>query len=476
MTTPLVSWWRVTQNIFFLTLRELLNKGTYLVLGIVIARRMGHEAFGHYTLSLLLSRGFFTIGDVGFGVWLVREVAQVREAAGRYFGTVGILRVGIGLGVLLCLKGFLLLSDYAPSLQYHIWLSGCGFFFIHLMSFVFSFFRAFEKMESELAVSLVKSIVFVGGGIWAVFQNSLDLFFGVFVFSSIVALLVSLFLYGRQIGWKGMKWIPIRLEGILSIWLIQSVVIVYLYIATLLLSFFRGISDVGLYQAAYSFIEVIFVLSTILTTAFFPVFSRLARHSPKDLLSFYEEIFRAILLFFVPCAILALFGAESLLEGCYGSSFRGALPALYLLLSGSLLFIFGGFNSHLLIAMGKEKFVLGAVVFCTCLNLFLNVRAIPQFGVVGAGFVMVACEIVMFSLMMNGIIRHFKSTTFLRATPLLWIQGIWVLFLFSLFHLAFWVQCLLGFLVYGLLVGFFQRKLSKELHAVKVVWKEIRDR
>ena len=473
MTAHTVSWWRVARNIFFLSLRELLNKGTYLILGIVIARSMGKTAFGDYALSLLLARSFFTIGDFGFGTWLVREVSQAREKAGHFFYTIGLYRIATGTLVLLLLGGFLLVFPYESSLKRHILLSGFSFFFIHLISFILNFFRAFEKMEGEWEVSLSKNLFLFGGGIFALSKQSLDLFFVAFILSSFVGLLHALWLYRRRIGWRKMVWEPMRLSGMLPIWLIQSIVTLYLYLDTVLLSFFRDIAEVGLYQAAYSFLEVLFVASTVLTTVAFPVFSRLAKSSMDHLFAFYEELFRTVFFLFVPFGILALFGAHTLLLFFYGTSFQSALPALYILLSGSLFFIFGGLNGHLLIAAGKERIVLGLTFFCTLLNLALNLWAIPRFGFLGASAVTLISEAVTFSLMLVQIAKTFESLSFLKGGPMPWLLLAWVLFLLIFTRVSFWILLPTGLALYGLLAWLFHRQLSKELRAIKALWKEL---
>lgn len=400
-----VSWWRVGRNIASLLLREFLTKGSYLILGVVIARWMGREAFGDYTLSLLFSRSFFTIADFGFGTWLVREVSQSRETSGRYFATLGVYRLLIGVAVTGLLYGILFVSHYDPSLRLHIFLASIAFCFIHLTSFLFSFFRAFEKMANELEVSLVKNILFVGGGLWAVSKGSLDLFYGVFIVSSFVALLYALWVYGRQIGWSGIQFVPIRLKGTFSIWMIQTVVMIYLYLDTVLLSFFRGLGEVGLYQAAYSFLEALFVLSAVLATALFPVFSRLAKEDAGKLFPFYWEIVGVIFLFSVPLGLLGAFGAKRLLTLFYGASFASALPALYFLLSGILFFVLGGVNAHFLIAIGKEKALLKIMIACTFFNLCANLWAIPKFGFLGASATTVISECLMFSLVLYHIVK-----------------------------------------------------------------------
>ena len=470
-----VSWWRVTRNIFSLFMRELLNKGTYLILGIGIARVMGREAFGDYTLSLLLSRSFFTLGDLGFGTWLVREVSKSRERAGRYFGTVGVYRLISGVLVVFLLGGFLFLSRYEVSLRRHVLLSAVAFFFLHLTSFVFSFFRAFEKMENEFKTGIVKNILFLGGGLWAISRYSLDFFYVLFILSSAVAFLVSVVLYWRHIGWKGLRWEPMPLEGLFSIWMIQGIVMLYLYVDTVLLSFFRGLSEVGLYQAAYSFLEVIFVLSTVLATSLFPVFARLSKLSPHELPSFYEETFRAVLFFCVPFGVLSLFGAKTLLGIFYGPSFQGALPALYILLSGFVFFIVGGLNSHLLVAMGSEKVVLGILVGSTLFNGALNLWAIPRFGFLGASATTLVSEIVMFSLMVFWIAKTLGDVSFLQGGPFMGVVCLWVLFLLGLGRFSFWIQLPVGLGVYVLFVALFHRQLSKELCAVKILWKEFQE-
>lgn len=435
---------------------------------------MGQEAFGDYALSLLLSRTFFTVGDLGFGTWLVREVAQAREKAGHYFATLGVVRILTGIAVLLLLSGFLRVSTYDVSLRRHILLSGVAFFFIHLTSFIFNFFRAFENMKSEFEISVMKNILFLGLGVWAVTRRSLEFFYDIFIFSSVAALVVALVIYGRRMGWGTFRWGPLRLSGLFSIWCIQSIAAAYLYLGTVLLSFFRGIAEVGLYQAAYSFLEVLFVLSTILTTALFPVFSRLAKVSLQSLLSFYEETFRAVLFFFMPFGILALFGAKTLLQGFYGPSFQNALPALYILLSGSLFFIFGGIQCYLLLALGKEKKVLGIIVCCTCLNLVFNLWAIPRYGFLGASATTFLSEAVMFSLMLYGIIQTFGNRSFLEGAFFLWLLLGWTLFLFGWVRASFWIQLPVGLALYILLTAFFHRQLSRELRAVKTIYQELR--
>jgi len=390
---------KVTKNAISLIARETLNKGALFVLLILIGRVLGKEALGRYSLAIAISQVFFFGTELGLNTLLIREVARDKLLAGKFLINIGALRVITGALTM----GFIWLTASGLGAKGEaaavIYLCGLSYFFVNITNVYTSIFRAFEKMELELLVSLLKNIIFLPIAIWMLFNNlGLIAIFNIFLISNTVALVIAAFIFIRKIK------APIRWEADFgfwkaqmaqtsALWFSQMFGVAYLKAAPLLLFRMKGEEAVGLYNAGFVIVDGFWVLTGCFIYSVFPVISRLsASEARKEYLNGFKVIFAAFLI------LMGIFilTAKNLVPLFYGVKFLEITPLFRLLAIASLLVALDTYNGMTIIAIRKQfllPFINGAGLL---INLVLNVLFISRFSYFGSAYALLASESLIF--------------------------------------------------------------------------------
>ncbi|MCP4717545.1 MAG: oligosaccharide flippase family protein [Deltaproteobacteria bacterium] len=165
--------------------------------------------------------------------------------------------------------------------------------------------------------------------------------------------------------------------------LINICTLLYFRSDLVMLQYLAGSREVGLYSAAYKFIEgICFVLAPVSHV----YFQRLCKCSESRAAS------RALLVrylsgYAVLAAVIAALGlslAKQLLTFTYGADFLAALPAFSVLIGALLVIIPNAILMQTAIAYDQEKMYSLFVALGAALNIVLNLFLIPLYGIVGA--------------------------------------------------------------------------------------------
>ena len=400
----------IVRNIAALVLREGCSKGTYVLLSILIARRYGKELLGQYALALLIPRLFFTVSDMGLNTLLTRNVAKSRQALSLYMVNLTALRALLGLLTLLLLIAFAYVVYPARPLFRLLCLSGLSYFVLNFITLINAAFRSFEKMTYEARILISRDILFLLSALlWLAGRQSLGFLFFYFLICNTLALGYAVWLYrnflGPPLASLDVAFCRKSLQGARPIWLITLFSLLYLYVDSVLLSVFKGEAVVGLYNATFMFVEPFILAATILTTAFFPIFSRVS-HNPTELRQTYTAVFKLAFFCGLPFQLGFLTLAGQWLRLFYGPSFLEATAAFRILMTGGVLFAIGSVNAHCLMACGDEAFVAKGMAAFLLLNLLLNLWWIPPLSFVGSSLATVVCEGGVFLVFLLRIRSH----------------------------------------------------------------------
>lgn len=388
---------RITKNTLALIMREGLNKGALFILLVCIARILGKEALGRYSLAIIISQIFFFGTELGLNVLVIREVAKNRSLAKKFILSVGIVRLLLGILTMALIWFTALVIGARGEAATVIYLCGICYFIVSVVNLHLSIFRALEKMELELFVIFIKNIIFLpaalsvllnGGGLIAVFQ--------IFLVANIVALLISMTLCFRHVGVPGwgfdFDFIKQQLSYALPLWLGQLFAIAYLKIAPLLLFRLKGEEAVGLYNAGFIVVDGFWVLMGCFGSSLFPIMSRLNVLSPGQTKTAYLNGFRFTLLIFLPLGVIFMISAPGLVEFIYGGKFIEIVPLFRLLTVAALLVAVDVLNGFTIIAIGKQIFIPFMTGAGLLVNLTANALFIERFSYMGSACALVISE------------------------------------------------------------------------------------
>lgn len=160
-----------------------------------------------------------------------------------------------------------------------------------------------------------------------------------------------------------------------------------LYTDVITLTIFRGVADVGLYNAALPTSQLLWIIVIALAAVLLPVISEMWARKEKGQISMAVSLaakFSFVAL--IPLAMMMVAFSEDIVRLLFGEVYISASAALQILAINSLFYtIFVIFSTSLIsISMPLINTKITAVI--SIINLALNVLLIPQYGIVAAAF------------------------------------------------------------------------------------------
>ena len=152
------------------------------------------------------------------------------------------------------------------------------------------------------------------------------------------------------------------------------------------------------YNAAYSFLNFVLLISPAVTLALFP---RMARHAVSDrarLAAEYTFALRVLLVIAVPVVLLTVWFAPLLITVLTGGSDR-FLPQAAIALQILIFFLpfsfINGLTQYVLIAFDLQRLITRAFALTVVFNVGANLLLVPVLGIYGAALTTILSELVL---------------------------------------------------------------------------------
>ncbi|NCT55147.1 flippase [Candidatus Falkowbacteria bacterium] len=428
----------IAKNTSYLTLALILQKIISFSYFTLLARFVGPAFLGKYYLAISLTTIFAIFIDLGLANVLTREVAKKDKEPSVWLGNILALKIPLTLLTLLALVilvGFLGYDSLTKTLVYVSAIS------MVLDSFTNSFFatsRGCHNLKFESIASVVFQLIvlffgygalLLGGGlIWAMLALALASVFNFFYSLSIVyfKLKIKIKLIWDSVFAKDLikiAW-PFALFAIFQRF--------YTYLDSVFLSIFSGDEQVGLYQVAFKIIYALQFLPLAFTASLYPALSSYWRHNKEQLAITFERALNYLTIISLPIIVGVFLLADKIVLLFKDDYSAAAWPLKISIIS--LFFIFLNFPvGSLLNACDAQKRNTRNMIIVTIASVALNLILIPQFQALGASWVVLVTNFLMFILGM----REAKK-----------IIGSWRKSIFSIFFKALVASLLMGIIVY----------------------------
>ncbi|MED4113705.1 oligosaccharide flippase family protein [Priestia megaterium] len=147
-----------------------------------------------------------------------------------------------------------------------------------------------------------------------------------------------------------------------------------------------SLKDVGIYSANYSIVSAsLGLLTTPLLTAAHPIIMNKAGKSPdneiQNIISFFSRIYLIISL---PLLVIVFVFHQEVTQLFLGKAYREGSIIIPILFLGSILWNLGMYGHKGYEIKEKTQIMLGFVIICAIVNVFLNLIFIPAYGYKGA--------------------------------------------------------------------------------------------
>ncbi|MCZ7603601.1 MAG: flippase [Ignavibacteriales bacterium] len=391
---------RVRWNSFFSFLTISTRLVANVLLFLLIARFYGPEVFGQFTFAHTVATLLIIFADFGFDILLTLEVAKNRENAGRIFRTFFSFKLMFSLIAVFIMWMIALFGSISTEAQQLVNIFSFFVIFTALTNFIFALFKGIELFKYETKVSLIINVALLLATLllgW--FRTPIYIIALVFVLSRMLGLLLAIF-YSRKL-------IPeISFKPIFHDWKIYKSTIfifgfhllfgnLYFQLDTILLSFWRGDFEVGIYQSVFKLVVLTLIIPEVFISALMPVLSRIHSTDPMKSEKLGMLLNKTLTLIVLPISAVIFLYADQFIYFIYRTSdYSDAIP-VFKIFAFILLIRFSVESFALMLTISdRQKLRMYVVITATILNFSINYFLIPEYGPIGAAITSLITSII----------------------------------------------------------------------------------
>lgn len=374
----------VTQGIIFLF---------GLVTSVIIARILGPEGKGVYSLAILLPTFLVYFTNLGIGHATVYYLGKGKYSPGVVFGNnilytivISILAILIGLVITFFFSNRLLPGVATKYLLLAL-LFVPGQLFLSLILFILLGLQRINKYNFILFFRVFLSFVLVGILLWS-FHLGIKAAILTDILSVLIVGIILFIITLKEVKSFSLKFNKEYLHDVLSygIQFYLGSILYFLHsgITLPLINFFLNPMLVGFYSLSLGLTDKLWLVSDAVGTVLFPKIS--AENDESKRKEFTPLIFRNITFLIVIFAIFLFFIGRWLIVLLYSSAFFESVKPFRILLIGAV--AISGWKILENDIKGRGKPILNTYItgFSVCLNLIMNIIFIPQYGILGAAW------------------------------------------------------------------------------------------
>ncbi len=392
---------KLARDSFWMVSVQVYGRGLTLLFSLYAASALGVENFGIYGYAMAIITVMAAVSDFGANTFQIKQTAVLPSKDERRALLAGSLVVRSVLGFL----GFAVIAVVSifvsdnPIVGWLIFLFGLGTFFnniggafsytlIGLESFgLYGIISIFSQTINFGAACL---LIYLGYGLLGIgYAFSAWGFLSVILIAAIVMKkhYPPIFRISR-------KEISKFLRGAAPLGLTAILVTIYYKSDYIILEYYKGTGEVGLYSAAYVVVNALIFLPTTISTTLLPKLSFLKDNDPDRLKIIYQYVFKYLFFagFGLGCGALAV--SSDLVAVIYPDDFASAYMALNILIWALALIFINSMQGNMLVALGKQRLLPYIAGAAAAVNIGLNFIMIPRYGIQGAAFTTVLAEIV----------------------------------------------------------------------------------
>ncbi len=400
---------KLSTKIAYNTLIQLASKIIATLAGLIIiaiiTRYLGQIGFGEYTAAITFLSFFAIIADLGLTLVTVQLISRPDTDQERTLGNLLGLRLVTASILLGAAPLISLFMPYSAEAKEAIAIASLSFLFVAMNQILVGLFQKQLRMD-KVAIAEIASrvLLLVGVGLVAHFDLGLIGVMVATVTSSFLSLALHL-VFARSFTRLSLRfeWTVWKDIFILSWPLALTIALnlIYLKTDTLLLSVIERPSDigimneVGIYGAAYKVIDIVVTFPFMFSGIVLPLLTR--RWAAGEMQSFRDVVqkaFDVMVIFCLPMIAGTILLADDMMVFVAGEEFALSGPVLKVLIFAAGMIFLGNIFAHALIAIEKQKKIIGAYFFVAVTSLAAYLFVIPRFSYFGAAYVTIYSESV----------------------------------------------------------------------------------
>ncbi len=390
---------RVTKNFFALLLSTGVQRLSNFFLTLYIARVLGADALGQFTIVMSLVLIFQTIASMGQQHIAVREVARAPQDLGSYLlnGSLVVVLGGLVCTFLMLVTAHLI--GYEDQLIQYVYIASASLIPGVLAVVAQSVLQGCQKMHyitaAQTLSSFVKLVLSLG---LLYFGFELSIVFWVIILSNIILYASYLWMIGYKFSLNDISLDTNKIYDLLSMagtFIVISIFgVVFKQVDTLMLGRLRDPESVGIYSAAFRMIQIGMQLLPSFMLALFPYMSEVHVTLPENLGMIAERVLRLLLVLIIPVATVSTILADDILLLVYGSGYEKSVPILRILVWMLVLFFVNAVLYRTMLASDNEHVTMRVAGVNMIVSIMLNLFFIPRWGAVGVAVVSLVTTLI----------------------------------------------------------------------------------
>jgi len=314
---------RVASNFGWSLVSEAVGKGVFFFTNIYLARALGVENFGLFTIAQTLTLYFWLAVDMGMNMYGIREIAKRKHDPSGLISQLLTLRLTAGVVVfaLYAVNVVLFVGEHK-----NIFLAS-GVYLLTYAFYTDCVLKGLEKFKLIAFGSIISSAIFFAGIIVLVRTQS-DVAVAALIWS-ISFFFGSMFLFYIVVQRLGLV---LRPDFRLRVWMLHikesifftlsgSLMMLYQYLPIFLLGILYSAHEVGIFSAPYKVIFAVCSLGFYVPMAFYPVMSEQFHIDSDGFIVSYKRLRFIMLAMGLPAGAAGTFFATRMVTLLFGADY-----------------------------------------------------------------------------------------------------------------------------------------------------------
>ncbi|OQA04443.1 MAG: Polysaccharide biosynthesis protein [bacterium ADurb.Bin400] len=394
------------KDIFINTVSQVVVRFTTLVFTLIsiklLTNYLGTTGVGEYNTITTYVNFFLVIADLGLFSVTVREISKRPQDEKKILSNVFVVRLISALIVSAIAIAIVFLTHYDNRIKIGVTIA-TGFLFFNLLGSIYDIVLQYRlKMQySALAEFLSKLLSILA--LYLIIRHQGD-FLLVIATIALSGFLIFAFkwLFGSHFVSFGPKYNRDISRWIFNLaWPMGIVFIVsnlFFKLDTLMLFVLKGASETGIYTVAYKVLEVTVFVGAYFASALKPTISQNIENNKPYIEKLIKKSISIMLFVSAPIAIVSIVFSKEIIVFLSNEDFVGGGRALTLLAFTLPLIYLDALLVEILIANDERKLLVRIATFILTFNFLLNLVLIPRYSFMGAAFVTLLSEIVLFGI------------------------------------------------------------------------------
>ncbi len=452
-------------NVIAQGLGRIFTFGSNFIVFALIARFFGSEFFGQYSYILNYFGIIVIFADFGLMSVLGKDIAQNKDSPQLYWGNFLFLRLSINLIVMILsiFSAYFIRKDLFPLIL-------IGSFAIPFLAsrFFEPLFQVFQRPWYSAYVSMIYGLAHLGFTFIALKSGGKLINF---ILAYVIANILYAF-FAFYLSKKSMK--PLFeidktiIKNILKLSLPLGISSIFITISNrisiLMLAWLKSDYAVGIYSAAYKFVEISSFLAAMATAPLIPIFAEKAKSSPEGVKYMSSNIFELLAIVLLPSGIFCSSISKEIITLIYGIRLLPSAEVFNILIWVCIIVFYSLLISSVVISFGIVRYAYWLGPLSAVLSTILNYILISKFSYMGSAWTALICEMILAGVTIIYAVTHIGNFFRLKTWIIIMILNL-SLYIFiaqNLFISNIYLKILIGLILY-LLCVFKLRILKKDV-------------